>query len=80
MEEVPGDFSDGGPLALVMLAVRVEMEGKVCEDDVMGRLWEPNFEASHGRWAIEGSILKIKDDRRLRSSSSLVMGPYRLRV
>jgi hypothetical protein len=57
IEEDAGDFSHGGTLALAMLAVRVEMEGRVWEDDAMGKVGGPNLDSSHGRWATEASIL-----------------------
>ena len=34
-EAWPGDFSAGAP-ALVILAVKVDMEGRVCEEETVG--------------------------------------------
>lgn len=47
-EAWPGDFSAGAAV-LVILAVKVDMEGRVWEEETVG-VCGPVVAASHGRW------------------------------
>lgn len=51
-DEFPGDFSEG---LVVMLAVSVDIDGRVCVE--AAGVCGPET-CSHGRWATEGSIVK----------------------
>lgn len=56
--ELAGDFSAGGTLPLLMLAVNVEIEGRVCVVVTIGR---PGLASSQGRCATDGSIVVVID-------------------
>jgi hypothetical protein len=55
----PGDFSEG--LTPVILAVRVEIEGRVCVE--AAGVWGPEA-VSQGRWATEGSMMRRELQKR----------------
>jgi hypothetical protein len=57
--ELAGDFSAGGILPL-MLAVNVEIEGRVCDEVTTGGMCRPGFTSSQGRCAIDDSIVYIQ--------------------
>lgn len=58
-EVFPGDFSAGGGAVLVMLAVRVDIDGSVCVEDT-GGVCGPVEAGSHGRWVSVASMTKRK--------------------
>lgn len=47
-DALPGDFSDEWMPAPFMLAVSVDIEGRVCVDET-GGVWLPVLAVSHGR-------------------------------
>ena len=58
MDMWPGDFSGGGTLVAVMLAVRVEIEGKVWLGPAEG-VCGPDLASSQGRWATVASMVQL---------------------
>jgi hypothetical protein len=58
----PGDFSAGRGMLLVILAVRVEIEGNVCAEET-GAFCGPVVVGSHGRWV---KVVSMADDERFR--------------
>lgn len=55
-DTLPGDFSAGGAAVLVMLAVNVDIEGRVCDEDTVG-VWGPVVAGSHGRCVSVASMV-----------------------
>lgn len=56
-EAFPGDFSAGRGILLAILAVRVEIEGSVCAEEV-GAFCGPVVVGSQGRWVRVVSMAK----------------------
>lgn len=56
----PGDFSDVGIPEPFILAVSVEMDGRVCDDDDAGGLCGPVTVGPQGRWVTEVSMTQAE--------------------